>query len=367
MRAAAVALVLIVGAAVVLWFGNMLNSWVLGGLMGGLAALLLSIPISLTLFSFLARRHDEWLKTVEQEEVSLARSYDYDYDDLASEEAGVYDSGAYSPEEEWREEFSDRRPVSRHLSAPHYPRLPAAGQSHASVYSAPHQRGMNPSPLQRQQPKITPVVRGKGASTQRIAPDRRTYYPGFPGYAAKPSRSAHQSAALRAARREAVQQENNLEVLPSTTYNLRRLPPARPGQNSGEHPVRPTESRASRQLEQQAPYPVRRRRTVDANPVQSGYLDPRYQMDEPQTEPLNVNDRYLQSGLLRQQQTGQMARSPQSDEPYHNLQMNTGTIKNPLVRRAPYMYEDDPLRQELAQQIEPPIVRRSSRYEEEDE
>jgi len=28
------------------------------------------------------------------------------------------------------------------------------------------------------------------------------------------------------------------------------------------------------------------------------------------------------------------------------------------------MYEDDPLRQELAQQINPPTVRRSSRYEE---
>ena len=61
MKAAAMALVLIVGAAVVLWFGNTLNSWVLGGLMGGLAALLLSIPISLTLFSFLSRRHGERL------------------------------------------------------------------------------------------------------------------------------------------------------------------------------------------------------------------------------------------------------------------------------------------------------------------
>jgi len=62
MRAAAVALVLIVGAAVVLWYGNTLNSWVLGGLIGGLAALLLSIPISLTLFSYLSRRHEEQLQ-----------------------------------------------------------------------------------------------------------------------------------------------------------------------------------------------------------------------------------------------------------------------------------------------------------------
>jgi hypothetical protein len=35
-----------------------------------------------------------------------------------------------------------------------------------------------------------------------------------------------------------------------------------------------------------------------------------------------------------------------------------------MVRRAPYMYEDDPLRQAMAQQIEAPSVRRSSLYEE---
>jgi hypothetical protein len=43
--------------------------------------------------------------------------------------------------------------------------------------------------------------------------------------------------------------------------------------------------------------------------------------------------------------------------------MMTGNLKTPLVRRAPYLYEDDPLREELAQQIDGgPIVRRSSRY-----
>ncbi len=72
MRAAAVALVLIVGAAVVLWYGNTLNSWVLGGLIGGLAALLISVPISLMLFSYLARRNDERAKAEAQEEMSLA-------------------------------------------------------------------------------------------------------------------------------------------------------------------------------------------------------------------------------------------------------------------------------------------------------
>jgi hypothetical protein len=42
--------------------------------------------------------------------------------------------------------------------------------------------------------------------------------------------------------------------------------------------------------------------------------------------------------------------------------MMTGSFKTPLVRRAPYLYEDDPLREELAQQIDGgPIVRRSTR------
>src|SRR5260370_36407698 len=91
MRAAAVALVLIVGAAVVLWFGNMLNSWVIGGLMGGLAALLLSIPISLTLFSYLARRHDEQLRAAEQQ-VVLAQTDIYGYED-AAEVADLHESG----------------------------------------------------------------------------------------------------------------------------------------------------------------------------------------------------------------------------------------------------------------------------------
>src|SRR5579884_299856 len=75
MKAVAAALVLIAGAAVVLWYGNTLNSWVLGGLIGGLAALLLSIPISLTLFAYLSRRHDERLKAEAQ--ASQVQVYEY--------------------------------------------------------------------------------------------------------------------------------------------------------------------------------------------------------------------------------------------------------------------------------------------------
>ena len=60
--------------------------------------------------------------------------------------------------------------------------------------------------------------------------------------------------------------------------------------------------------------------------------------------------------------TGQFKRNPQVGQSHRKPDMMTGNVNSPLVRRAPYLYEDDPLRQELAQQIEAPQVRRSSRY-----
>src|SRR5579883_626713 len=81
MKAVATALVLIVGAAVVLWYANTLNSWVLGGLIGGLAALLISIPISLTLFSYLSHRHEDARREEERHSrISLAQSDEYQDD-----------------------------------------------------------------------------------------------------------------------------------------------------------------------------------------------------------------------------------------------------------------------------------------------
>ncbi len=62
-------------------------------------------------------------------------------------------------------------------------------------------------------------------------------------------------------------------------------------------------------------------------------------------------------------QTGQITRNPQLGQSNRYPDTITGNLNSPLVRRAPYLYEDDPLRQELAQQIdEEPIVRRSSRH-----
>ena len=384
MRAAAVALVLIVGAAVVLWFGNMLNSWVLGGLMGGLAALLLSIPISLTLFSFLSRRHDERLKAAaeEQEEISLARSYDYDYEyeDAEVEEIPLdeyeYEDEYELPRQRERYEDADGRRAARNLPAPIYPRLPAAGQSQASarVVSTSNQRPITPASPSRQQPKAPSVVRGKNVPSQRLSPDPRSYYPGKPAYRGDMSRSLHQSAALHAARQEAAKQqdEDDVEVLPTTTHSLKRLRPTRPtAKLVEEQAVRPKERRTSRQLGQQTaqqpPYQNRhRRKDVDATPGYSG-TGTGHQVSEPRTEPMHRNARHPQTGPVRREvQTGQVVRHPQLDEEYFDPNVSTGTLKKPLVRRAPYTYEDDSFRQELAQQLDPPVVRRSSRYEDEE-
>jgi predicted lipid-binding transport protein (Tim44 family) len=139
MRAAAVALVLIIGAVVLLIFANTLNSWVLGGLIGGLAALLISIPISLFLFTILARRHDEELRALQEvleEEMAAAGIEGREY-------AEVYEANAYvlSNEENF---YNDAR--GRRLSGARS--LPAAGQSQASVsaYGTYNQRPGNYPP-----------------------------------------------------------------------------------------------------------------------------------------------------------------------------------------------------------------------------
>src|SRR5947209_14975368 len=168
MKAVTTALVLIVGAAVVLWYGNTLNSWVLGGLIGGLAALLLSIPISLTLFSYLSRRHDERLQAdadaYVQEEMSFAQVVEYsNYTHAPARE--VYEVAEYrSVEEEdpfWDEqgqaENLRRIPNERQLPAPRNPR-----QTPNRLPLAP-QRG-NYSPEERRQPKALPAPTGNAGT-----------------------------------------------------------------------------------------------------------------------------------------------------------------------------------------------------------
>jgi hypothetical protein len=74
--------------------------------------------------------------------------------------------------------------------------------------------------------------------------------------------------------------------------------------------------------------------------------------DYPQTEPIK-----------RSKPTSRLKRDLQIDDPYYEPEVTTEGLQRPLVRRAPYMYEDDPLRQELSHYSDNPLVRRSSRYD----
>ncbi|MEO6888845.1 MAG: hypothetical protein ABI456_06540 [Ktedonobacteraceae bacterium] len=375
MRAAAVALVLIVGAAVVLWFGNTLNSWVLGGLIGGLAALLLSIPISLMLFSFLSRRHDERLRAEIQEEMEQAQAYDY-----PALPQQVYDADGYmlpGAEEEYEEDEYQRTPPNRHLPpVPNYPRLPAAGQTSPAPAPSFHQRSTIYPAAQGQQEKPARAARGKGTPTQRLSPPaRRSAHPGVPGYQGDTRHSQHRTAALRAARFEASQQleDEDVEVIPPAPS--RKRPAPRPTTPLREQAARPPVPGARPARQQPAP-PANsyRPRLIDDGPAGRTPSQRRLPTEsersswsaDPRTEQLSGRRHQQTTGSLqRYPQTGQVGRHPQIDEQLRNPDTASGSLKNPLVRRPPYMYEDDPLRERLIQQMEGhgPITRRSSLYD----
>jgi hypothetical protein len=61
----------------------------------------------------------------------------------------------------------------------------------------------------------------------------------------------------------------------------------------------------------------------------------------------------------------QQTEEPRSRRPRHDPERLSGNLRNPLVRRAPYLYDDDPLNEEFARQLDndQPITRRSSLYE----
>lgn len=63
-----VALALALVALVILWFGDTLSSWTIGGV-GAAALLLICIPISLALFAFLAFQQYEQTKANKEDEV----------------------------------------------------------------------------------------------------------------------------------------------------------------------------------------------------------------------------------------------------------------------------------------------------------
>ncbi len=374
MRAAAVAIVLIIGAVVILVFANTLNSWVLGGLIGGLAALLISIPISLFIFTFLARRHDQELEAIQQELEEMT------FADMAENEyAQVYETDFYvlPDEDEFYNDPRSRR--SSDLRA-----LPAAGQSQASaaVKMGYYDRTGNYPQGKRKPTQVLRQGRGKGTPTQNLSSDRRQ--PMRPRDEVNAMRARHQTAALRAARREAAQEFDDVEITPThSTASYRQVLPTRSSQPLNEQPNRFKQARPTRELPPQY-------QQQTANPNSSGSIDAAssqqygarrrmsygegnsssrlphtdaLELNQPRTDQLRDRYPHPQTEELRQPQTGQMVRNPRLGQQFRNPEVIMGSLKNPLVRRAPYMYEDDPLREELAQQIDGgPIMRRSSRF-----
>ncbi|SRR6266852_2634047 len=292
MKAVATVLVLIVGAAVVLWYGNTLNSWVLGGLIGGFGALLLSIPISLVLFSWISRHYDKHLQeeVLEDEEITLAQSgsyaivqdqsfyddecFDYEDQEFYSEydeegvEEGIYEGeldvdqdGYLLPDRSvWEEEQPRRIPPARHLPSPSSARLSAVNQDPPSQV----QRDNYSADLERQS-----VRRRKSGS-------RPVKSPGSSGYRTAPSYSRYRSQALHAARMEAALQAEYTEdrIFPSTSITgqeqMQHSSQASPPQNKGRRP------RSSSDLGQSSmdDYSRRPRRIVDSLPPQDSSRRP---------------------------------------------------------------------------------------------
>ncbi len=367
MKAVAAALVLIAGAAVVLWYGNTLNSWVLGGLIGGLAALLLSIPISLMVFSYLSKRHDERLQAEEQDEQGFIED-DYAYARVPARvmrkprEVEGYVITDETPPAVWRDENTYAQRVPRALPAPqrtrNSERLPAVQQG----TSVPAQRVSQ----DKTRGKETTVLH---ATTKKIG--------GTPNFEPSSSISYHRSEALRLARLEAAQQQqdDDVEVLP--TRNPQKGMIVRPTQSLAKQNNQETSIVPPRPASRQQPQPPARstrqtRRVVDATGPQDGRRTLSESNDEPirRLEPStdSIEGSYPQTGPLRRGSQGGRSRdTTQEHEQRSGADSTHGSVNKPLVRRAPYMYDDDPLRQELAQHLEAPTVRRSSRFDEDDE
>ncbi|MEO7021548.1 MAG: hypothetical protein ABI234_15460 [Ktedonobacteraceae bacterium] len=372
MRVAAVALVLIVGAAVVLAFANTLNSWVLGGLLGGLAALLLSIPISLALFTLLARRHDTFQRSMDgsfEDEPEFAEDF---YDEHVVYETELsYDDEDLPVEPRARYLLEERR-----LPASGYLRLPAAGHS-----QAPYEEENDQEPVRHPEPRNYPrQPRSSSRSQERETGTQISQSPQRPTpgeirrQTSTHALSQHQSEALRVARQEAQQPR-------SGSGSLSRRP--QPQESRAQALQR---ARASRQLRTR-PSTFRAQRPLDERDTWvSQQEDERLSWQEEEdfsnefaTDQLSDSyqhyprrasyPRQPRSEDGRSVETWQTSHEDRLDEPPVRRSRDTsermsGSLHNPLVRRAPYLYNDDPMREEFAQQLENgrPIRRRSSRY-----
>ncbi len=363
MKVAALALVLVVASAVVLIFANTLNSWVLGGLIGGLAALLISIPVSLIIFTSLARRHDEQLFA----QVAGLNEDDYDnyegYERYDRERAEVYEADAYvlpNPDDayyvgqganneydEYDAEYEDQRwqrmPEPRRLPAPGQGYAASAGygsaQQPAAGYPQTYRRATRSLSDPNERTRISPVQQPKQQTGHQRQPRQ--------GQTTRSLRALQQSEALRTAMREAEQEQSENRGISVTSPRRVSTPRKLPQQPAPQRrSLRQADSGAMQAPAQRQP----RRDVTGELPSHEGQKDPLY-------------DRYPTTGPIHwNPDTGKTSRHPQVDEEYNTSEAWTGSLQNPLVRRAPYLYEDDPLREQFAQQLQKPVVRRSSRH-----
>ena len=223
MRVALVALVLVAGAAVMLAFANTLNSWVLGGLLGGLAALLLSIPISLALFTLLARR-----QTARQYAMGQFFEDEPEFAEDFYDERMVYEAEKYLTIDGEDLPITSRAHYlldERRMPTSDYLRLPAAGKGMASYED-------DLEPIAPREPRNYP--RHTRTSSRSLAREESTQVPSTSQRAAygetrrRPSThtlAQHQSEALRAARQEAHQRRTDSRI--GSDVLARRSPESR--------------------------------------------------------------------------------------------------------------------------------------------
>jgi hypothetical protein len=301
LKAVATALVLIAGAAVVLWYANTLNSWVLGGLIGGLAALLLSIPISLMLFSYLSHRYDGRSIMTEDDYDEVPRRVIKRISVEADDEYPVHRRGVWG--EEYEEYEDDDQRYFPTLSRQQLPAPRVAASDQQSVY--------RPASTQRGARETRQLPQRDLEDESRHTTSRRSNNPAFPGYQTEKTRGQFQSQALRIAREEAYRRSEK-------------------GEEIDVYP--PTQQRNSQ----------RERRIVDANP--------------------SPNSPYRTVSNADKDHARYIEHEEDSDSEVFDQTYMTGDLKKPLLRRAPYMYDNDALKNELAQQVSPPTTRRSTRY-----
>jgi hypothetical protein len=296
-----------------------------------------------------------------------------DLDEHGYEE--IYETEAYvlSDEEYYNQDVHRRMADVR--------ALPAEGQSYASSNRELNGRTGRSTQSGKRPSQALPQGRGKGTSTRELSSERR--HATRSRHEVNAMRSRFQTAALQAARREA-KQLDDVEVIPthSRTPN-KNVPQGRTSRPLGTQSGSTRQARSGSDLprQQQTTQHKGSQRTHDTSsgqqnrsrrPLSSGELSSTNK--SPQTDSLHMDE--LQSDIFRMRsatpetedlrvhpQTGQFIRNPQLGQSHRNPEMMTGDLHTPLVRRAPYLYEDDPLRQELAEQIdEEPIMRRSSRH-----